>query len=311
MKFQNNGHFRGYVFALLATILWSGNYVIARGLANQIPPITLAFFRWVIATLMLLPFAFQELKRDWKLFRENFWYLSKTGLLGITLLNTFVYIAGQYNEAIKLSIITATAPIFTLLLSLYFFKERISKSRVIGILISIAGILILISNGDLKAIYQSGFSLGDIWIILSSISFSGYSILVKGKPEEMGNRAFLFSIFTLGLLFLTPIYVYGVWLYKSWIFATQIIGYILYLSLGASICAFFAWNAAVKSIGPSNAAIIYYSLPIFGTIEAIIFLGEDLKLHHISSFLLIIAGIIIASHRNVKSIGATYIKYWH
>lgn len=303
---KDNAGFRtdilGYSFALLATILWSGNYVIARGIHDRIPPISLASWRWAIAIIILLPFAIRELKSEWGLVRKHLRYLCGTALLGITLLNTFVYIAGHSSEAIKLSIITAAAPVFTILFASYLFKEPITRTRVIGLSLSIIGIFVLISRGNIFDILELRFSNGDIWILLSAMSFSGYSILVKIKPIEIGNKTFLISIFVLGWLFLLPFHLLENQTQGDWVLDIYVIGSLLYLALGASIVALFAWNKAVEFVGPSVAAIVYYTLPIFSSIEAAVFLGEKLRVIHAISFVLIISGIVIANRNNSKSV---------
>jgi len=305
MKKENarfNKDILGYAFALLATILWSGNYVIARRLYDQIPPISLASWRWAIAIVVLAPFAYRELKSEWGLIRKHLRYLCGTALLGITLLNTFVYIAGRSSEAIKLSIITAAAPVFTILFASHLFKEPITRRRGIGLSLSISGIFVLISGGNISNILELRFSNGDIWILLSAMSFSGYSILVKKKPIEMGNTTFLFSIFVLGWLFLLPFHFWEHQTQGDWVLTINVLGNLLYLALGASIVALFAWNKAVEFVGPSGAAIIYYTLPIFSSIEAAMFLRENLKVIHALSFLLIVSGIVIANRNTPKPV---------
>lgn len=287
----------GYGFALLATILWSGNYVIARGLHDQIPPISLASLRWAIAIFILLPFALRESHSDWGLIRKHLKYLCGTALLGITLLNTFVYIAGHSSEAINLSIITVASPVFTILFVSYIYKEPITKPRTIGLSLSISGIFVLISGGNILNILELRFSDGDIWILLSAMSFAGYSILVKNKPTEMGNKSFLLSVFLIGWLFLLPFHVWEHQTKGDWVLDIGLFGNLLYLAIGASIMAFFAWSKAVEYVGPSAAAVIYYSLPIFSSIEAAVLLGEELRVIHILSFLLIIIGIAIANRK--------------
>jgi drug/metabolite transporter (DMT)-like permease len=240
----------GYGLAAAATMIWAGNYVIARGIHERIPPVTLASWRWALAVVFLLPFALRELLSQWQLVRRHWRYLSFAALLGVTMLNTFVYIAGHTTQAIKLSLITTSAPVLTILLASFLNQERVTLTKGTGISLAAAGVAILMFTRSPATSVNLSFSWADLWVVMAAIAFAGYTILVERKPPEMGTRTFLLSIFTLGWIFLTPFYIWERLALEPWVFDPVVVGSLLYLALGASLVAFVAWNSAVALVGP-------------------------------------------------------------
>ena len=289
--------FIGISLAVLATIIWSGNFIVARGVNKQIPPVSLAFFRWLTATLLLFPFAISSLKADYKVIRENFLYLFWTALSGITLFNTFVYIAGHYSEAVNLALIgTTSSPIFALFLAAIFLKERISVLSITGMLTCLAGILFLLSKGNFERLVALRFSEGDWWILLAALCFAIYNTLVKKKPAELKPLSFLSITFVLGTMVLLPFYVMEANTTPThW--NIELGAIILYLGLGTSIISFLCWNAAIARLGSARTALFGNLIPLFSTLEAVLILNEEITWVHFVSGLLIICGLVLANLR--------------
>ena len=294
-KAQNRQAIAGYLFAIGATAIWSGNFIIARGLSENIPPISLAFFRWLTATIILFPFGIKSLIAEKDLIKENISYLSLTALLGVTIFNTLIYIAGHTTTALNLSLISITFPIFVIIFSRFFFKNLITLNKTIGILLVILGVSLLITKGDLASLFNLSFAIGDLWMLGSAITFALYSILVKEKPKEIGLWAFQLSTFLLGLTFLLPFFVWEKANTPPIEFENRTIFAILYLGIFAAFIAFVLWNKAIEALGPTKASMIYYILPLFSGVLAYFFLGEMVTLTHLYSAVLILAGILIAN----------------
>lgn len=195
---------RGALAALAATVIWSGNFVIARGVADAIPPATLAFFRWAVACIALAPFAWKPLRREWPQLRRNAGYLALTALLGVTLFNTLIYLAGRSTETLNLSLISTCIPAFILLLSRIFLGEALTPARLGGLAAALAGVLLLITRGHPETLLALQPNPGDLWMLLAALLFAAYSILVRRKPESISPTALLGASFGLGLLFLLP-----------------------------------------------------------------------------------------------------------
>jgi len=290
----------GYLFAVSATAIWSGNFIIARGLSDSIPPVSLAFWRWVVAVIVFLPFALKPLIAEKNILKKHIPYLCVTSLLGITIFNTLIYFAGHTTTAINLSLISITFPVFVVILSRFIFGELITLNKGMGIILVAAGVLLLITRGDLTKLLNISFAIGDLWMLLAAITFAVYSILIKCKPERLSILAFQLSSFIIGLVFLLPFFVWEQMTVPFVGFDTKTVLSILYVGIFASLSAFVLWNKAVMAIGPSKAGMIYYTLPLFSGALAYFFLGEAATVIHFYSALLIASGILTANYESKK-----------
>ena len=293
----------GYLFALFATAIWSGNFVIARGLSDKISPVNLAFFRWAAAVVFFCPFALKPLIRDFYFVKKNFLYLLVTSILGITVFNTLIYYAGHTTTAVNLSLIAITFPVFTIGISRVFFKEKITFNKTIGIILVGLGVVNLITKGNFSDLKDLSFSKGDILMLFASMIFAVFSTLLKKKPEKMNLFAFQFSTFLMGLIFLLPFFIFENIGQSDLAFSREMILSVLYLGIFASLTAFVLWNKAILILGPPKAVMIYYLLPLFSAVSAGIFLNEKIGAVHFLSLFLIVPGIIIANYdfKKIKS----------
>ena len=296
MKKTSNTLIYGYLSAIAATLFWSGNFTIARGVIENIPPISLAYWRWTTAIILLLPFAIKSLISDWAIIKKHYIYLSITSILGVSLFNTLIYISGHSTSAINMSLIAITFPIFIIIISRFIFKELITLNKGIGILFVISGVIILITKGDISILKTISFVAGDLWMLLAAISFALYSILIKYKPNGIGTRSFQLSTFIIGLLFLTPFYIWESFNtnFKIQSINKDIFYSILYLGIFASLFSYILWGKAVEFLGPTKPSMIYYTLPIFSGLIAYLFLGEKIENIHLLSMLLILIGVLTA-----------------
>lgn len=281
--------------ATISALLWSGNFIIAKNVAGKIPPATLSFYRWTIAALILTPFVFNKLKEQKDEIKKNKWHLIFTALFGISIFNTCAYIAAPDVPAIHLALFSATAsPIFSIILAGIFLKEEINIIKVAGIVISIVGILSLLTKGSLHNLSGFTFHKADLWILAAAISFAIYNILVRTKPTTLHPKTFLVTVFWIGILFLLPFFIYEQFQSPTPMNATNI-GSILYLGIGASLIAYLCWNAAIRRIGAGRTALFGNLIPVFSMIEAVLILGETLSINQAISSLLIITGLVVAN----------------
>lgn len=285
----------GYFWALVATVIWAGNFIVARSFNQDILPVGLAFWRWTIAVVTLTPFAVRVTVEDWKLVQKHLPYLAVSALSGVTVFNTLIYIAGHTTQAMNLALIATSSPIFIVLMSRLFYGEPISLTRAAGIVVVVLGVVLLIAGGSLEKLLSISFAIGDLYMLLAAIIFAGYAMLVNHKPATMRMKTFALCTFSLGLLFLTPFYVLECLIYHPVVFNPSILLALLYVGILSSVVAFLAWNQAIILIGPSRAALMYYLVPVFSGIAAWLFLGEPIRLVHIFSMLLIVCGIFITN----------------
>ena len=296
MTNTNKDIYTGMGLAVLAAIIWSGNFIVARGVSQQIPPISLAFYRWSMATLIMLPIAWKGFRQQAPLLKQHSTYLFWTALSGITLFNTFVYIAGHYTQAINLALIgTTSSPVFAIILAALFLKERIKPLRVVGLLLCIAGIILLLSQGSWQKLQAFHFTAGDGWILLAALSFAIYTIFVRRKPAAIQPILFLFTVFAIGTLVLLPFYVWEMTQAPPVQWNLSLVGIILYLGAGASVMAFLFWNMAIGKLGAARTALFGNLIPVFSTLEAVWILNEEFLMVHVVSGVLEIAGVVIAN----------------
>lgn len=288
---------KGAFFALLATLLWSVNMVIASGIKGHIPPIGLAFWRWTIACIVLAPFAFKSTLNSLRIIKKNIRYLMFTSVLGITIFNTLIYFAGKTTSAVNLSLIAISIPLFIVVLSRIIFKEKVSKIKIVGILTIIAGVLVLITKGSLESLLQIKFTIGDLLMLVACFFFAYYTILVRQKPEELTPKVFLFSVFVIGTIFLLPFYIWEHLFYKKVIFDTKTVLATTYVGIFASLISYYLWNEAIRLIGTSKTALIYYLIPVFSGILAYFFLGQFIVITQIISMGIIITGLLITNRK--------------
>jgi len=267
-KLQNRHILSGYLFAIGATALWS--------------------------------FALKPLIAEWNTLKANLPYLSITSVLGITIFNTLIYLAGHTTTAINLSLISITFPVFIVILSRIFFGELITANKGIGIIIVAIGVIVLVTKGAPSKLLHLSFAIGDVWMLAAAIIFAIYSILIKHKPEQLSIWAFQLSTFILGLIFLFPFFIWEYVTVPPVAFDTQTVGSILYVGVFASLSAFVLWNKAIVAVGPSKAGMIYYTLPLFSGLLAYLFLQENISMIHFYSALLIVSGILTANYESKK-----------
>lgn len=290
----------GYFFAIGATAIWSGNFIIARGLNDSIPPVSLAFWRWVVAVMVFLPFALKNLIAERKVIRKHFLYVCVTALLGITTFNTLIYFAGHTTTAFNLSLISITFPVFIVILSRILFGDPITFRKGAGILLVATGVMLLIAKGDVSRLLNISFAMGDVWMLLAAIIFAVYSILLKQKPVELSIWTLQLSTFIVGLIFLLPFYVLERMVVPNWELDGRTVGSILYVGIFASLSAFILWNKAIANVGPAKAGMVYYTLPLFSGFAAYLFLDEAIGTLHFYSAVLIVSGIVTANYESRK-----------
>ncbi|SOC16676.1 EamA-like transporter family protein [Ureibacillus xyleni] len=288
--------FPPHLLLILATLLWGGNFVIGRAVTGEIPPITLAFLRWCVAFILFFPIAYKKLKVDWPKIKDNWKIVLILSLTGVAAFNTLVYIGVYSTTSINASLMNSLTPIFIYILSFFALKIRVTKNQMVGTLISIIGVLFILSGGKLSNIISFSFNKGDLIILVAVLCWSIYSLLVKQYSNRLpGFSTFLVTI-AVGAIMLLPFTVYElVTLDHAIIWSPKTIGAIFYVGVFASIVAFLSWNTGVVKIGANRASIFLNFIPVFATIFATIFIGEQLQVPQVIGGLAVISGVILTN----------------
>lgn len=285
----------GYGAALLATVIWSGNFIAARALATSIPPCQFNFWRWVIALVAVLPFALKHLASDKQAIIRHLGYLSVMGILGVTLMNTFVYKAGQTTESLNMALLMPATPLVILILARIFYAEPISPMRLLGMLTAFTGIVILVLRGEFAHISAIKINSGDLWTMGCMLCFALYSLLMRKRPRDISPSGFNAAVFSLGLIYSLPCVAIEIWLLPLPTISLPLVTGLAYAGLGCSALAFWLWTVGIDSIGPVRAGIIYYSHPLFAGIGSVLILHETVTFTQILGGVLIVLGIWLAT----------------
>ena len=287
---------QGIGLAVLACLIWSGNFIAAKGVSTTVPPVTLSFFRWLTASIVILPLARTTLVADLRLALRHKAFFFLAAATGVSTFNTFVYVAAGYTSAINLALIGTTAsPVMAIVLARIFLKEPVSGLRIAGLGICITGILFLLGKGSIANILQLQFTRGDLWILAAAFSFAVYNTMVKKRPAGISGNGFLAIVFCLGTILLFPFFLLEQHNSPPLQLNTNLLLIFLYLGIGTSVIAFLCWNAAIARLGAARAALFGNLIPVFSSIEAVLLLGEPVTWVHITSFVLVVAGLVVAN----------------
>jgi drug/metabolite transporter (DMT)-like permease len=294
---------RGLAFLLLALamLFWAGNWVIGRALRGAFEPFTLNLLRWALATLILAPFALPALRAQAGVVRRHAGILVLLALAGVSLFHAMVYLGLRTTTTVNAILLNSSLPLFILACSWVLERERSTLPQAGGMLLSFAGILVILSRGDPASLLQLDVRAGDAWVLLAMPVWGVYSVLLKRRPPEIGGMGLLFVISLAGTLLLVPAAAVEAALAPPrWPAPGELLG-VLYLAVFASVLAFICWNRGVAIVGANAAGFTLHLLPLFGTVLAIVFLGETFQAFHALGFATILAGVVVATRASAPA----------
>lgn len=283
-----------YLLLALTALAWAGNQVLGRAIAGEIPPILYSCLRWTGATILVLPFAWPHLTRDRGTIGRHWPFLAAVGGIGGGLFNTLQYIGLTTTTAMNSLVLNSTGPIFIMLACFAIFRDRITVAQTLGTVVSLAGVLAIVTRGDFGALASLAVNPGDL-IILFAMAVNGiYTANLRRRPA-IHWLSFLFCLFFVSALVTLPL--------AGWEMATGArmtvrpftLGAVAYVAIVPSILAYVCFNRGVELIGGVRASVILHLIPVFGAGLAIGLLGEPLGLYHLAGFGLILAGVVLAS----------------
>lgn len=287
-------HRAATIGVLLTALFWAGNAIIARGMADEVPPITLAFWRWVVALAVILPFGIRHVLREWSAVVSALGPLAILGVLSVSLFNTLLYLSAQSTTATNLVLVNSSLPLVTLLLSWGFLAQRPRWNEYAGIGIATIGLLIVLARAEAANLLRLRFSAGDLVMLAAVFSWALYSVLLKRWPLRLHVLTMLTAMIALGVLILLPLY----WLEHATVggidFSIEQIAAFVYVGVFASAAAHVLWYHGVNTLGPNITAMFTYSMPVFTVILARIILDEALLSFHFAGGVLIFLGFAVS-----------------
>lgn len=286
---------RPYLLLTLAVLFWSGNFILGRAFHNDIPPIALSFWRWAVASLLIIGPASKFLRRDRAEIMKHWPVVLLLSALGIASFNTLVYSGLQYTQAINAFLMQSLMPVLIVALSFILFGDRVRIVQIVGILVSLGGAATIIARGDLAAIMSLQINRGDLLVAAAIIGYAGYSVLLRKRPH-IHPLSFIAVTFWLGTAIIFPLYLwetFNVRVMQPEPTTFLVIGYV---AIFPSILSYLCFNRGVELIGANRAGLFIHLMPVFGSLMAIIFLGENFLWYHALGIGLIAVGIYLATH---------------
>ena len=286
-----------YLLLTLTTLFWSGNMVIGRAIRDDVPPLSLAFWRWAIALVLTLPLALPHLRTQWPQLRRGWPAVVALGLLGVGGYNTLAYIALQYTAATNAVLLNSFIPIATIALSWAFLKKRLSGVEWLGVLISLLGVCSIVARGELATLAGLSLNIGDLWMLTAVVVWALYTIGLQWRPAGVHPMLMLAAFTSVGLLALAPAYAWEIAQGRLiHVNATALAG-IAYTGLLPGFAGYVFYNRAVGEVGASKASLFIHLMPVFGTILSALFLDEVPQNYHFIGMALIFAGIFLTTSR--------------
>ena len=283
---------------LLATLFWAGNFIIGKiAFLENVPPFSLTFFRWLLVWSILIPFTYKELFKYKKVIFKNTPLLFFLGLTSVGLFNSFIYNALNFTQVINASLFNAVIPAAIILFCFLFKLDQTNKYQLMGLVLTIFGILSIITKLDLNILLTLNFNKGDLLMIGAVITWGIYSAFLKKKKFEVSLLTFVHILCTFGLLALIPQFLYEFMQGQTVTVNSTFIYSILYLAVFPSIGSYYCWAGAVSIIGANRAGIFLSLIPLFSAIMAILFFHEKFQFYHFIGSILTLFGLFLSNKK--------------
>ena len=299
MKNKNN---LAYLLLIFTTIFWSGNFIVGKAASlYQIPPFSLNFYRWFFAGLILFPFTFKELINKKNYIFKNIGFFIILGISSITIFNSIVYYSLYYTQVISGVLMISTIPVWIIFIASILNIEKTNAFQIIGVGLSLIGVIFIITKADLNLIKNLEFNKGDLSMIVAMFAWAVYSALLKKKKYEISQLALLQVVIILGLIFLIPIYFIEMNLGHLIVLELPFYLTLSYVVIFPGLLAFFFWIKGISIIGANRAGVFLHLMPIFGAIMAMIIFDEKFMYYHLLGAIFILAGITLSNKKNANA----------
>ena len=295
---MNRPRFNPYLLLVLASLFWAGNMVMSRGMRADLPPIALTFWRWVIAFACVLPLAVPHINSQWHLVRAAWMMVAFLGFFGIFGYNAFSYIAVQTTTATSATLLNSFVPVVTSVLAYLFFKKRLTRPEILGGLVSLVGVVMLISHGSLDTLLGLSLNTGDLWMLLAVLSWCMYTVFLQWRPQGVHPMLLLAALIVAGLIVLAPLYAWEVAAGRVINLHAGSLAGIVYAGVFAAFLGFVCFNASVVMVGPAVSSLFVHLVPVFASILSALVLSEQPAWYHYVGMALVFGGIALTMLRS-------------
>ncbi len=281
-----------YLLLFLPPLFWAGNSVLARGVAELIPPVAMSFWRWSLALALLAPFTWKQVYRDRQAIQRHWKIITLIGLLGISSFNTLLYTAAQTTTAINIALTQSVMPAVIVLLSFLFYREKVGRLQIFAVILCIIGAGYIVTRGDWQRLQQLQFVSGDLLMLLAVCLYALYSVLLHKRPK-IHPLSFLSTTFLVGVVSLLPLYLWELSRTGPLQLNGPVVLSLLYVGIFPSILAYLCWNRGIEQLGANKAGLYINLIPLFASLMAILFLGERFQDYHLVGILIIFSGLAL------------------
>lgn len=283
-----------YVFLIVTMLLWAGNHVVGKWANGNIPPMTLAFLRWLGAAIVILPFAWHDLSRDKNVIANHWPILLVLGTLGSGVYNTLQYLALTHTSVTSASILNSWAPVLIATAGALMFGDQLKKRQIAGLALSLTGVMIIVLRGDIGALTHFEFNRGDLIMLMATGIWAAYTTLLRLRPS-IATLSFAALTYSIAAVINLPLagweYAHGQYIVWSW----YTIAAIAYTALLASLLAYYLYARSVEIVGATRTGAFIHFIPLFASVMAMAFLGEAPALYHLIGFIAILSGVALVS----------------
>ena len=299
---MKNSNKIAYFILILTTIFWSGNFIVGKAASMfQIPPFSLNFYRWFFAGLILLPFTYKEIINKKKYILKNLGFFIILGITSITIFNSIVYFSLYYTQVISGILMISTIPVWIIFISSILNIEKTNIFQILGVILSLTGVIFIITKADINLIKNLDFNKGDLSMVVAMFSWAIYSALLKRKKYKISQISLLEVVIICGLIFLAPIYFIEMSMGKLIILEKPFYLTLAYVVIFPGLAAFFFWIKGISIIGANRAGIFLHLMPIFGAIMAMVIFDEKYMYYHFLGAIFIIAGITLSNKKKLNA----------
>ncbi len=299
---MKNNNKLAYFILILTTIFWSGNFIVGKAASMfQIPPFSLNFYRWFFAGLILLPFTYKEIINNKKYILDNLGFFIILGITSITIFNSIVYYSLYYTQVISGILMISTIPVWIIFISSILNIEKTNIFQILGVILSLIGVIFIITKADLNLIKNLDFNKGDLSMVVAMFSWAIYSALLKSKKYEISQVSLLEVVIICGLIFLIPIYFIEMNMGNPIILGKPFYLILTYVVIFPGLAAFFFWIKGISIIGANRAGIFLHLMPIMGAVMAMLIFDEKFMYYHFLGAIFIVAGITISNKKKLNA----------
>ena len=296
-----NDNLKAYFMLTLCAFFWSGNFIVGKfATLYEVPPLTLNFLRWLIVWIILIPFTFRDILNNIKVIKKNFYSILLMSITSISIFNSVVYYSLNFTQVLNGALMISTIPVLIVFISFIFKTEKINFSQVLGLILSITGVLTIITRLDFTKLIHLDLNKGDLWLLVAMLSWAIYSTMLRTHKTDLKYLSFISVIVSIGLIFLFPQFLLEINNHQIIRFNFPVFLITSYVVLFAGLGSYVLWNKAVVIVGPNKAGIFLHLMPVFSSFMAIFLLNEKLMNFHIIGAIVIIVGIYLSSKKSIS-----------